>query len=61
VGPFRTAAVWLNGAPAVRIEIDGGRRTAVSLVVENGRITRIYAVANPRKLDRLDQPAELTR
>jgi RNA polymerase sigma-70 factor, ECF subfamily len=61
VGPFRTAAVWLNGAPAVRIEIDGGRRTAVSLVVENGRITRIYAVANPRKLDRLDEPAELTR
>lgn len=52
--------VWLNGAPAGRIEIDG-ERAAVSLVVENGRVTRIYAVANPRKLTRLDEPAELTR
>jgi hypothetical protein len=33
----------------------------VSLVVENGRVTRIYAVANPRKLTRLDEPAELVR
>jgi RNA polymerase sigma-70 factor (TIGR02957 family) len=60
LGPFRTTTVWLNGAPAGRIEIDG-RQTAVSLVVENGRITRIYAVANPRKLARLDQPADLAR
>ncbi len=52
--------VWLNGAPAGRIEIDG-ERAAVSLVVENGRITRIYAIANPRKLTRLDEPAELAR
>ncbi|MPY80382.1 MAG: RNA polymerase subunit sigma-24, partial [Actinophytocola sp.] len=34
---------------------------AVSFLVENGRITRIYAVRNPEKLARLDQPAELTR
>jgi hypothetical protein len=34
---------------------------AVSLVVENGRITWIYAVANPWKLTRLDEPAELAR
>jgi DNA-binding Lrp family transcriptional regulator len=26
-----------------------------------GRVTRIYAVANPRKLTRLDEPAHLTR
>jgi len=57
---FETTAVWLNGAPAVRIEIDG-QLAAVSLVVENGRVTRIYAVANPRKLTRLDEPAELAR
>ncbi|MFD4633500.1 RNA polymerase sigma-70 factor [Streptomyces sp. NPDC058284] len=50
----------LNGALAGRTEIDG-RVAAVSLVVENGRVTRIYAVANPRKLTRLDEPAELTR
>ncbi|WP_151477436.1 RNA polymerase sigma-70 factor [Streptomyces albicerus] len=52
--------VWLNGAPAARVEIDG-EPAAVSLVVENGRVTRIYAVANPRKLTRLDEPAELAR
>ena len=57
---FETTTVWLNGAPAARIEIDG-QLAAVSLVVENGRITRIYAMANPRKLTRLDEPAELAR
>ena len=55
-----SAAVWLNGAPAGRIEIDG-QVAAVSLVVENGRVTRIYAMANPRKLTRLEEPAELAR
>ncbi|MEV7237558.1 RNA polymerase sigma-70 factor [Streptomyces sp. NPDC051020] len=54
------SAVWLNGAPAGRIEIDG-RLAAVSLVVENGKVTRIHAMANPRKLTRLDEPAELAR
>ena len=59
-GGFTTTPVWLNGAPAGRIEV-GGQLAAVSLVVENGRVTRIYAVANPRKLTRLDEPAELVR
>ncbi len=57
---FETTAVWLNGAPAGRIEVDG-QLAAVSLVVENGRVTRIYAVANPRKLTRLDELAKLAR
>ena len=57
---FSTRIVWLNGAPAGRIEV-GGQSIAVSLVVENGQVSRIYAVANPRKLTRLDQPAELAR
>jgi RNA polymerase sigma-70 factor (ECF subfamily) len=52
--------VWLNRAPAGGVEIDG-QVAAVSLVVENGRVTRIYAVANPRKLTRLDQVTELVR
>jgi RNA polymerase sigma-70 factor (TIGR02957 family) len=52
--------VWLNGAPAGRIEIDG-RLAVISLVVQDGRVTRIYAIANPRKLTRLDEPAELAR
>jgi RNA polymerase sigma-70 factor (TIGR02957 family) len=56
-----TATVWLNGAPAGRIEFDGELSAAVSLVVENGRVTRIYVMRNPRKLARLDEPAALAR
>ncbi|MFI8931422.1 RNA polymerase sigma-70 factor [Streptomyces sp. NPDC053474] len=52
--------VWLNGAPAGRVAFDG-EPAAVSLVVEHGRVTRIYVVRNPRKLTRLDELAELTR
>ncbi|WP_435228303.1 RNA polymerase sigma-70 factor [Streptomyces sp. Tue6028] len=60
VDALTTTAVWLNGAPAGRIEFDG-EPSAVSLAVEDGRITRIYVVRNPRKLTRLDEPAELAR
>jgi RNA polymerase sigma-70 factor (ECF subfamily) len=60
LGAFNATTVWLNGAPAGRIEVEG-QVAAVSLVVENGRITRIYAVANPRKLTRLNEPAALAR
>jgi RNA polymerase sigma-70 factor (TIGR02957 family) len=58
---FEATAVWLNGSPAFRIDIGGEVDTAVSLAVENGRITRIYAVRNPHKLARLDGVAALTR
>jgi RNA polymerase sigma-70 factor (ECF subfamily) len=55
-----TSRVWLNGSPAALIEI-GGQIAVVSLVIEDGRLTRIYAVANPAKLTRLEEPAALTR
>ncbi len=57
---FETTTVWLNGAPAGRLDVNG-HVAALSLVVENGRVSRIYAIANPRKLTRLDEPAELAR
>lgn len=60
VTAFETMTVWLNGAPAGRFEIDG-EPTAVSLVVENGRVTRIYLMRNPQKLTRLDELAQITR
>jgi RNA polymerase sigma-70 factor (ECF subfamily) len=53
--------VWLNGAPAVRIDLDGELNTAVSLVIEDGRITRIYAMRNPHKLARLGEELPLSR
>ena len=60
VATLEARTVWLNGAPAGRIEIDG-EPAAVSLLVEDGRVTRIYVMVNPRKLTRLDEPAELAR
>jgi RNA polymerase sigma-70 factor (TIGR02957 family) len=53
--------VWLNGAPAVRIDLAGELDSAVNLVVANGRITHIYAVRNPHKLARLDEETKLSR
>lgn len=53
--------VWLNGARGALIDIDGEVAAAVSLTVENGRITRIYAILNPHKLARLDAEAALAR
>ncbi|GHB57405.1 RNA polymerase sigma24 factor [Streptomyces umbrinus] len=60
VTPFETTTVWLNGAPAGRVEVDG-EPAAVSVVVDGGRVTRIYLVRNPRKLTRLDVRFELSR
>ncbi len=57
---FKSTTAWLNGAPAGVIEV-AGERAAVSLVVEDGRVTRVYLVRNPLKLTRLDEPAELGR
>jgi RNA polymerase sigma-70 factor (ECF subfamily) len=54
-------AVWLNGAPGLRVEVDGQLDTAVSLVIKEGRVTRIYAVRNPHKLARLDEETRLSR
>jgi hypothetical protein len=52
---------WLNGALALRIDLDGERKSAISLVVEEGRITRIYAVHNPHKVARLGTSVRLSR
>jgi RNA polymerase sigma-70 factor (TIGR02957 family) len=60
-GVVEVLPVELNGGPAARLDVDGELDTVVSLVVENGRITRIYAVRNPHKLSRLDEEAQLRR
>ena len=50
----------LNAMPGARIDVRG-EATAVSLVVEDGQITRIYAMRNPDKLRWLDKVVELQR
>jgi RNA polymerase sigma-70 factor (TIGR02957 family) len=60
VPDFVATTAWLNGMPGARIDV-GGDATAVSLVVEDGRITQIYAIRNPQKLEWLEKVAELRR
>ncbi|HET6531452.1 MAG TPA: RNA polymerase sigma-70 factor [Actinoplanes sp.] len=60
-GNFTVLPVWLNGAPATRFDLDGELEAVASLVIEDGRITRIYAVRNPEKLTRLGTAASLSR
>jgi RNA polymerase sigma-70 factor (TIGR02957 family) len=54
--------VLLNGALGVRIvgTVDGAD-TAISFAVDDGRISRIYAIRNPAKLGRIDAEATLSR
>jgi hypothetical protein len=54
----------IQGAELVATLLARANRVAAafeSLVVGDGRVTRIYAMRNPRKLTRLDEPAELAR
>jgi RNA polymerase sigma-70 factor (ECF subfamily) len=51
----------VNGALAARIGPGGEFDTAITFVVEDGLITRMYAMRNPHKLRRLDEVAELRR
>ncbi len=61
VDGFEAIPMWINGGPAMRIDVDAELNTVASLVVEDGRITQIYAIRNPHKLARLDEEAELSR
>jgi len=57
----RAFIVELNGGIAARIDPGGDNDTAVSFAIENGRITQIYAIRNPHKLERLGEVTELRR
>jgi RNA polymerase sigma-70 factor (TIGR02957 family) len=57
----RGDTIWLNGAPAIRIDLDGVTHAVISLITVDGRVTHIYAVNNPHKLAWLDEPAPLSR
>ena len=60
-GTIVASAAWVNGQPGIRVELDGHLAGVVSLTVEDGRITRIYSIANPDKLGWLDVEAEVAR
>ena len=58
---FDAEMIWLNGEPAIRIVRSGRLAAVAAIVVENGRIVRFYAVANPDKLTRIDDEVSLSR
>jgi RNA polymerase sigma-70 factor (ECF subfamily) len=61
-GPgLRAVATWVNGEPAVRMELDGQLVGVASVVVDDGRVARVLSVANPDKLGRLHREADLRR
>ncbi|MGB0099921.1 MAG: RNA polymerase sigma-70 factor [Nocardioides sp.] len=53
--------VVVNGAPALRVVVDGELDTVASMVMEEGLVTGLYLVRNPAKLARLDAVVTLTR
>ena len=60
VTPVATPA-WVNGGPGARVEVDGTIVAALSFTIEHGRITQIFSVANPEKLERLDAESAIAR
>jgi len=61
VGELVGVPMSINGAPGVRFELDGELDTVVTAEFVGGKVTRIFAVRNPHKLERLDEPTVLRR
>jgi len=57
---LRATTAWFNTMPGAGFDVHGDV-TAVSLVIGDDRITRIYAIRNPHKLRWLSKVAELQR
>jgi RNA polymerase sigma-70 factor (ECF subfamily) len=55
------APMRINAVPAARMDVNGVLDTAMSFVIEDGRITRIFVVRNPAKLSALGAEAAVAR
>jgi RNA polymerase sigma-70 factor (ECF subfamily) len=53
--------IVLNGAPGARILLDGVVDTVIGFAFEDGLISRVFAVRNPDKLQRLTEETPLSR
>ena len=60
-GGWPAEVIEVNGAPALRVVVDGEVDTVGTMLVEDGLVTGIYLVRNPEKLRRLDAVTRLTR
>ncbi|MCZ8382711.1 RNA polymerase sigma-70 factor [Mycobacterium sp. CPCC 205372] len=68
VGPFRrglatlrTGVVTANGAPAVAVYSDDRLEAVLALEIADGRITNLYAIANPDKLTTVTTARTISR
>jgi RNA polymerase sigma-70 factor (ECF subfamily) len=68
VGPFRrglatlrTAVVTANGAPAVAVYSDDRLEAVLAVEILDGRITNLYAIANPDKLSTVTTARTISR
>jgi RNA polymerase sigma-70 factor (ECF subfamily) len=58
---FVMSPMSVNGESGVRVEVDGELAAAVTVTVQDSRVTHIYSIANPDKLARLDAEMILSR
>jgi RNA polymerase sigma-70 factor (ECF subfamily) len=58
---LRLEVVTANGAPAVAVRAGDQLLALVTLEIHAGRITHLYAVANPEKLAAVHAPRSITR
>ncbi len=58
---FRVTSLRINGAPALLLDVPGEVLTLITVTVADGRLTRIYAMRNPGKLNRIADETVLTR
>ena len=57
----KAALLWLNGGLGIRIDDEAGGPSLISVVVEDGRIARIFAMRNPDKLGHVEEETRLAR
>jgi RNA polymerase sigma-70 factor (ECF subfamily) len=53
--------IVLNGSPGARVLLDGVVDTVIGFAFEDGLISRVFAVRNPDKLQRLTEETPLSR
>lgn len=58
---LRFEIVTANGAPAVAVQAEDQLLALVTLEIHGGKITGLYAIANPDKLAAFDGPRVITR
>ncbi|MFF2043563.1 RNA polymerase sigma-70 factor [Kitasatospora sp. NPDC058170] len=58
--PITVAPTVVNGSPALLVHLDGEIDGIISVSVEDDRITGLYYVRNPEKLNRIETETALT-